>query len=202
MKRFGPIIMAFLGFGLVVSAVLPAGKYLLRDFLKPVPKLADPKTDYLITSNWFSGQVKLPEIKKTSVEFFTLNYPGLEMTDVAVKINSENLKQSASHFPGTPLPGEYGNTVIFGHSALPQLYKPGNPLTIFNPLLKAKIGDEVSIIFDGIVFRYQVNKITEVNPDKIEVLAQNFSRKELTLITCTPLGTYWKRWVVRAELVN
>jgi len=31
---------------------------------------------------------------------------------------------------------------------------------------------------------------------------QDFSRKELTLVTCTPLGTYWKRFIVRAELVN
>lgn len=191
-----------MGISIILSAIAPTGKYLLINFLKPEPNLADPKIDYLITKNWFSPSAELAEIVPTSIQFFSLNYPRLEMIDVPIKINSESLKDFASHFPGTPLPGNYGNTVIYGHSALPQFYKPGKPLTIFNPLLQAKTGDEINLNFDGIIYRYRVNKISEVTPDKIEVLAQNFSRKELTLITCTPLGTYWKRWVVRAELVN
>ena len=65
-----------------------------------------------------------------------------------------------------------------------------------------KKGDEITINYDGVVYRYVVRDTATVAPTKIEVLAQQFDKHELTLITCTPLGTYWKRFVVRAELVN
>ena len=77
-----------------------------------------------------------------------------------------------------------------------------DPLSIFNPLVKAKIGDEIIINYDGITYRYIIRHTAEVDPEKVEVLAQSYDRYELTLVTCTPLGTYLRRFVARAELVN
>ncbi|KKU74667.1 MAG: hypothetical protein UX99_C0008G0001, partial [Candidatus Amesbacteria bacterium GW2011_GWB1_47_26] len=54
----------------------------------------------------------------------------------------------------------------------------------------------------GVTYKYIVRNITEVDPSQIEVLAQRYDKNELTLITCVPLGTYLRRFVARAELVN
>ncbi|MEK7163552.1 MAG: sortase [Patescibacteria group bacterium] len=138
----------------------------------------------------------------TKVSFYTLSIPKIELSDVRVEINGDDLKKSAIQYPGTALPGTFGNTVIFGHSTSPFLYKVGDPVSIFNPLLKVKVGDEIIVYFDGVTYRYVVRNIAELDPDKIEVLAQRYDKYELTLVTCTPLGTYLRRFVVRAELVN
>jgi len=38
--------------------------------------------------------------------------------------------------------------------------------------------------------------------DKISVLEQKYDASYLTLVTCVPPGTYWKRLVVKAKLVQ
>jgi len=69
-------------------------------------------------------------------------------------------------------------------------------------LPKAQVGDEVIVKYDGITYRYVIKKTQEVRPNQIEVLTQHYDRYQLTLITCVPLGTYWRRFVATAELVN
>ena len=158
--------------------------------------------DYTSPQSWFDTQDASQTEIVSSVKFYTISLPRLNIIDVPVEINGTDLKQNAIHYPGSSLPGQFGNAVVFGHSSLPQLYKPRDPLTIFNPLPKAKIGDEVQVKYDGIAYKYVVKKTLEVTPKQIEVLSQTYDRYEITLITCVPLGTYWRRFVVVAELVN
>ncbi len=219
MRRVIPLFILFAGISILGSVLFPIGGQALEFFLFPRPELLDPTlvsaypapvvvtslgtaSDYTSASNWFNSAVSLPPAAVTPITFFTISLPRLKMQDIPVQINGSDLKKNVIHYSGTALPGDYGNTVIFGHSALPQFYRPGNPLTVFNPLIKAKTGDDIYISYDGISYHYLIRNITEVKPSQIEVLAQNFSRHDLTLITCTPLGTYWRRFVVRAELVK
>lgn len=206
------------GFGLAVlgSITVPLGIELVKLSLEP--RIIDPTamgaapktyvvnvlglttTDYTYAANWFpvAGAAQPVDSK---VSHFTVSVPSIDLVDVPVEVNGTDLKKNAIHYPGTALPGKSGNSVIFGHSALPQFYRKGNPLTIFNPLLKVKVGDEVTVKFDGVTYTYVVRQIKEVKPDQVDVLSQDESKNELTLITCTPLGTYWRRFVARAELV-
>ncbi|OGD10234.1 hypothetical protein A2397_02575 [Candidatus Amesbacteria bacterium RIFOXYB1_FULL_44_23] len=158
--------------------------------------------DLTQASNWFIPSNDLTSPATNSVKYFNLSFPRLKLTNVTVEINGSDLKKNAIHYPGTAFPGDYGNSVIFGHSALPQLYKQGSPLTIFNPIIKAQIGDVIQVNYDDLEYRYQITGITETTPAQIEVLAQNYDRRQMTLVTCTPLGTYWKRFVIRAEIIN
>lgn len=190
------------GLLLVITSLLPTAFFSVIEFTTPQKILIDPSAVSFNASSWFTKTPNLPSPVSESLTHFSLTYPEIDLQAVPVLINGTDLKQGAIHYPGTMLPGDYGNAVVFGHSALPQFFKKNSPLTLFNPLLKAKIGDEIIINFDGIIYRYVVRKTTEVEPTQIEVMFQDFSRKELTLITCTPLGTYWRRFVVRAELVN
>jgi len=205
---------------MIGSIAVPIGASNIKAFLNPKPKWIDPtaaspypkpivvnflgvpSTDFTQADNWFESSAPPAPVVTTAVQYFSLSIPGLEMMDIPVEANGSDLRKNAIHYPGTALPGAYGNVVVYGHSALPQLYRPGNPLTIFNPLPGAKKGEEIIINFDGITYRYVVRDTKEVKPDEIEVLAQRYDRRELTVITCVPLGTYWRRFVVRAELVN
>lgn len=216
------IVSVFLlisGFILLGSVVVPVATPIVHSWL--TPKLLDPSAVsdnpnlYVVnvlgvsTSDYSSPQVwfNLPPASEsalvsTQVKYFTVSIPKVHLDHVTVEINGSDLKKNAIHFSQSVLPGSYGNTVVFGHSALPQFYTPGNPLTIFNPLLKVSVGDTVIVNFDGITYNYVVKDTAEVDADEVSVLSQHYDRRELTLITCTPLGTYWHRFVVRAELEN
>ncbi|MEK7091264.1 MAG: sortase [Patescibacteria group bacterium] len=216
MRRFFSLSLTIIGLFLLLSVILPISLSQLSFSLQP--KLLDPTAvslvpapyvanilgittpDYTQPTAWFPAASSTPSISR--VRYYTLSIPKLNLRDVPVEINGTDLKKNAIHFSGTALPGDYGNTVIFGHSTLPALYKPNDPVSIFNPLPKIKVGDSITIQYDGVTYKYVVRNTTEVDPSQIEVLAQRYDKNELTLITCVPLGTYLRRFVARAELVN
>jgi LPXTG-site transpeptidase (sortase) family protein len=219
-KKILPLLSIGVGFVSLLSLVIPWSFSFFKYFLTQPPRLIDPsvvsfsrrgpvvvnvlgiaQTDYDPTS-WFSGPPPEAKAVSTKVRYYTLTYPRLEMANIPIEINGTDLSKNAIHYANTSLPGTPGNAVIFGHSALPQFYHEGDPLTVFNPILKAKANDDIYLNFDGVSYHYVVTKTTEVEPDELSVLAQHYDQYELTLITCTPLGTYWHRFVVRAELVN
>jgi len=109
---------------------------------------------------------------------------------------SEHLVQ----YNSDSVPPNPGNTVIFGHSTLPQLYDPENYKTIFANLYKLEVGDKVIVKVANIEHSYKIESITVVEPEDTSVLAQNFSDSFLTLITCTPPGTVWKRLILKARI--
>ncbi len=216
MRRFFSLSLVIVGLVLLLSILLPIGLSQLSFSLQP--KLLDPTAvalapvpfianvlgvttpDYTQPTTWFPAASTTPTVSQ--VRYYTLSIPRLNLQDVPVEINGTDLKKNPIQFPGTALPGNYGNTVIFGHSTLPALYKPRDPISIFNPLPKIKVGDAITIQYDGVTYKYVVRNTTEVDPSQIEVLAQRYDKNELTLITCVPLGTYLRRFVARAELVN
>jgi sortase A len=207
------------GLLIIASIVAPISMSLVGSILFPTIHPLDPSvtgdpspivvnslgaadTSYNSPQTWFTGTPPAANPISTPIKYYTLTYSRLNIFDIPIEISGENLEKNAIQYPGTALPGSYGNTVIFGHSALPQFYNPSNPFTVFNHLPEARVGDEIIINYDGVTYRYQARELLEVKPTQIEVLSQRFDRHELTLITCVPLGTYWNRFVLRAELVN
>jgi sortase A len=217
-RKATPLIFLVSGFILLLSVLLPVGVGTLAVLFFSPPHLLDPtavsaypapvvvnilgasSVDYTLASSWFDPPSAFPLPESSPVRYFNLSIPRLKIQNAPVEVNGTDLKKNAIHYPGTVLPGEYGNSVIFGHSALPQFYRTGNPLTIFNPLIKAKIGDEIVINYDGVTYHYFVRKTAVVEASAVSVLEQKYDRHQLTLITCTPLGTYWYRFVAVAEL--
>ena len=106
------------------------------------------------------------------------------------------------NYGGTAVPPDNGNAVIFGHSTLPQLYAEGNYKTIFTFLYKLTVGDEIIVTSTNITYKYRIENISVVDPDNTSVLEQSFDDSYITLITCTPPGTIWKRLVVKARLIK
>lgn len=167
--------------------------------------LGETSIDYTQLSNWFvDGQ---PDNSLSNNLYinddgskYYISIPELKIDHATVIIGSMDLKKSLIHYPQTALPGQVGNAVIFGHSVLPQFYNPKSYLAIFSTLHTLKIGDQILINYDGSNYKYLVSEMYEIKPDDFSVLEQRFDSKVLTLITCSPPGTYLRRLVVEAEL--
>lgn len=138
----------------------------------------------------------------TPVNTYVLSIPKLRITDATVTIAGDDLGKSLVHYGGTGLPGEYGTAVVFGHSTLPQFFSPANYKTIFSTLPTLKIGDEIFVTYDGVTYKYMIYEMTVTDPTDLSPLEQHFDDSYVTLITCVPPGTYWKRLNVRARLVR
>lgn len=158
-------------------------------------------TDFTRASNWFEGDKKGFVTQK--INYYTVSIPKLKIKNATVALGGDDLSENLIQYPGTAYPGKTGNTVIFGHSILPQFYDPENYLAIFSTLPSLEAGDEVYINYDGITYKYSVEDMFEVRPKDIQILEQNKDAPYLSLVTCTPPGHPLKpkRLIVRAKLV-
>jgi sortase A len=157
-------------------------------------------SDFTNANAWFPTSPQKKVV--TPVNTYTLSIPKLKISDAMVTVAGDDLKVSLVHYGGTAFPGEYGNTVIFGHSTLPQFFNPKDYRTIFSTLPTMKVGDEIDITYDGISYMYKVFDMTVSEPSDLSALEQKFDDSYLTLITCVPPGTYWQRLHVKARLVR
>jgi LPXTG-site transpeptidase (sortase) family protein len=112
----------------------------------------------------------------------------------------EALRQGVVHYPGTALPGQPGNSYLFGHSSdLP--WSKGQYKTVFAKLPDIKNGDEIKVSNQrGEAFVYRVFETRIIDPKDTSVLAQDKSRRILSVQTSYPVGTAQKRFLAIAEL--
>lgn len=154
-----------------------------------------PKGD----SSFFTIPVPPQEIQTLIIQKIKVSAPVI-YTDIAAEGNfQEKLERGVVHYPGSAIPGEFGNAYIFGHSS-DFFYRQGNYKEIFKDLPNLEIDDEIIISSDKKVLTFRVidKKIVEAND--LSVLAQNTGRRLLTLQTSYPVGTADKRYLVIAEL--
>jgi sortase A len=113
------------------------------------------------------------------------------------------MEDGVAHFaiPGANShPGEIGNTVLSGHSSN-DVFARGDYKFIFMQLDKLQVGDTIYANYNSVRYTYTVTKKREVNPSDVAALTYDTDKPELTLITCTPLGTALRRLLVTAEQV-
>lgn len=114
--------------------------------------------------------------------------------DVTVKLGSWQVADyAAGHNLGTANPGEIGNMVIAGHRDIRG--------SVFLRLPELEKGDTFTVYSNAGVFHYIVTETYIVDPTDISVMNPT-TDATATLITCTPLGTSNRRFIVRAKLVN
>jgi len=156
--------------------------------------------DYNKITSWFNFSKPQTFLSPSNITHYTISISKLRIKDALVTIGGDDLDTSLIHYGGTANPGEAGNPVIFGHSVLPQFYSPKSYRSIFSLLPTLSLGDEILVNFDGITYQYTVYEYYEVSPDEIDILEQHYNQKELTLVTCVPPGTYWRRGIIKARL--
>jgi len=220
-KKYLSLVFTILGLVLVGNAVIPLLSYQIRysssfngKMLSPIvhqrsnnlgaiaASAKEDNKDFTVVSSWFEEPVHLEHQVRNNITDYRLSIPELGIDNAWVNIGGENLKEKLIHYPDTALPGQMGNAVVFGHSVLPQFFNPKNYLTIFSTLHTLDSGDEIILDYDGIKYRYLVEKLFEVPPTDVSVLEQRYDSRYLTLITCSPPGTYLRRLIVRARLVK
>ena len=89
-----------------------------------------------------------------------------------------------------------GNSFIFGHSSAPAGFSGGYD-TVFAALPSVQAGDEIQVSVGGRLSSYKVVTSKSIDATDVQYLASG-SQKQLTLLTCWPPGTSYKRWVVQA----
>ena len=154
--------------------------------------------DYSNANVWFPTHPQKKGV--TPVNTYLLSIPKLRIENAVVMVAGDDLNISLIHYGGTPLPGLVGNTVVFGHSTLPQFYNPASYKTIFSLLPTLTIGDKIYITYDDVKYTYVVYDMVVLDPTDLTPLSQRFDDSYLTVVTCVPPGTYWKRLNVKAKL--
>ena len=158
--------------------------------------------DFTQASLWFPSSGKENSTASFTVKEYYLSIPRLNITKARVVVGGEDLAKSLVHYLPKTLPGEYGNVSIFGHSTLPQLFNEKDYKTIFTYLPSLELGDKIIVHVGDMQYEYEVVDMFVVDPDKISVLDQKYDASYVTLITCVPPGTFWKRLVVRTKLAQ
>ena len=73
----------------------------------------------------------------------------------------------------------------------------------FSNLDEVEIGDELIVLFENETIKYLVNSIEIVTPDKVEVVdSTDNSKKEITLVTCTPKYVGSHRLIVKGLCID
>ena len=226
--RLAGLLVILLGVGVFLFFFFPvisyqlflSGQYARNKIEVPIPKYLVVKqnnsvgslissgvnsltSDFTDARNWYpnlTGQAEAKNFTKERVASYLLSIPKLKIEDAQVSTVDYDLEKHMVQYLGTSIPGENGTAVIFGHSTIPYLFNPKNYKTIFATLHTLKIGDEIYTTVAGIKYKYKVFSILITDPEDTNILSQSYDHSYITLVTCTPPGTIWKRLIVRASL--
>ncbi len=215
LSLLGLFILVYVFFPLVSWQVYFAPLAQRNNFTAPIPKtiiLTSNTIQSLIQNmtsqktfnsedakTWFPNIQNLPK-NTPKVPSYSLSIPKLGIKNAIVSTLDYDIGKHLINYGGTALPGENGNAVIIGHSTLPQLFDPRNYHTIFANAYQLTPGDEFFATVDSIQYRYKIVNINVVEPNDTTPFAQTSDNSYITIITCTPPGTIWKRLVVKAAL--
>ena len=117
----------------------------------------------------------------------------------------EDLKKGVIRYPQTGIPGQTGNMVATGHSSN-YIWVSGEYNYIFKDLNNLQNGDEIIISATQsngktLEYKYTVSLKEVVTPDDQRIFEET-QKQVLTLVTCWPLNTNWKRLMLKATQAN
>lgn len=115
----------------------------------------------------------------------------------------KDLEEGVARLPETAIPGQNGNAVISGHSSN-YVWAKGEYNYIFQNLNDLVIGDQIIIKATQengktVEYSYTIKSKSVVEPNDT-LIFEKAETPTITLVTCWPLRTTWKRMVIKAEL--
>lgn len=188
-----------------------------QTFVSPIPKTATVTKDYIQSlwlntarsvqtlydpnaRNWLPGsQYKEAEIV-SQLSYYFISIPKLNIQNAVVSTVDTDLSTHLVNFPGTAIPPAKGNAAVFGHSSLPPLFDPKNYKTIFSTVHTLVIGDSILVTANNLTYKYKIYSISIVEATDTSFLSEDGNESYLTIVTCTPPGTTWKRLIIRSRL--
>jgi sortase A len=168
---------------------------------RPAPAPADPQAPQapatITTEPPLPEPVGIPDdayAAEPIVRIGTMEIPALGLVHPIYQgVTLRNIDLGPSHWPGTALPGEQGNTVFAGHRV-----SHDRP---FRQLDALKAGDQVIFTLDDVRSTYRVTNHLIVGPGDTWIADQTKAYTG-TLYACHPPGSLAQRYVVQMELVR
>lgn len=108
------------------------------------------------------------------------------------------LTKGVAHAKDSALPGQNGNIFLFSHSSV-NFYEANRYNSVFYLLTKLEKGDEIILYYHKNKFEYSVTDKKIVEPADVSYLAKGTLGDTVTLMTCWPPGTTFRRLVVLAK---
>ena len=156
------------------------------------PLLAQERQMKTLTAKDIDFSILIPKIGATAKVVPNVN-PGNEQEYLRA------LQVGVAHAAGTVFPGMNGNIYLFAHSA-DSIINIGRYNAIFYLLKELEAGDEIVVVFNGQRHNYTVFDKRIVGGSEVDYLRSKMGEGEtLTLQTCWPPGTPWKRLLVFAR---
>lgn len=166
-------------------------------------------SDYTDARNWYpkiapriinSPFAQSAAYVPRKVDSYYLSIPSLGIDNAVVSTTSYDLSKNLVQYYGPSDPTQRGTDVIYGHSTIPQWFDPHNYKAIFATLHTIKEGDSIILNVAGTNYTYKIFSVQITDPEDTNIFAQSYDNSYVTIVTCTPPGTTWKRLVVRASL--
>ncbi len=162
--------------------------------------LTSKKSDPITTAAPAAAVEAVPAGSVLNIPKINVSAPIIFATSNEEALFQKDLEKGVVHYANTASPGQPGNSVIFGHSSN-DWWEPGNYKFVFVLLDKLVVGDTFSVNYDQKKYVYQVTIVKVVEPTDLSVLNPT-TDPSMTIITCTPPGTSWKRLVVQAKQIS
>lgn len=142
-----------------------------------------------------AGPVRVPKdpyAPEPLVRIGTIEIPKIGLThQVFDGISLRTIDHGPSHWPGTAMPGQVGNSVFAGHRVT-----HSHP---FRNIDKLVAGDEVIFTVEGVRSTYVVTGSEVVTPKALHIVNQT-PTPTATLFACHPPGSAKFRYVVHLSL--
>jgi sortase A len=146
------------------------------------------------------SRVKYDVPNKIVIPKIDVEAPIIEAATFEEKDILKALESGVAHYPNTALPGEVGNIFLTGHSSNYSWVK-GDFNHVFSILNKVTNQDKIYVYYNQYLYVYEVFETVIVGPKDTSVLAQG-DDSIISIMTCDPPGTTWKRRIVRARQVE
>lgn len=186
---------------ILVAAVLVTGYFILLG-MREKSRDTSPQTNESVLGEDSDSTAKVSQDYLLILSEIDVSVPIiLNVNGNDQQAYNKALEGGVAHLKGSAMPGRAGNVFIFGHSSyFPE--EPGNYKEIFRELNNLNPGSIMEIQGSDARHIYRVTDKKIVGPSDVEVAAQNPNLRQLTIMTCWPLGTTEQRLVVVGELVE
>jgi len=195
-------------FLVVGLSLIAAGLILLLAIFWPV-LTAELKYQFRSEKIIFASTTTQPQEIKPISDTFGIVIPKINANAAVIPnvdpYNSHEYQQAltkgVAHAKGSVYPGNVGNVFIFSHSSV-DFFKALRYNAVFYLLDKLEMNDEIDLYFNKEKFVYHVTEKKLVDPSNIFYITDKTKDKLVTLMTCWPPGTTFKRLIVRGILTE
>lgn len=161
---------------------------------------ADKEVELNIDITPYENRIVIPKIGK-NIPLLDVENRTVENVRELENVFMKELENGVVRYPGSAKPGNEGNAFIFGHSSnFP--WMPGKYNDVFALLDNVTFGDEVVVYYDQEKYVYKITQKKVIKPGDTTVLKNVDGKKQISVMTCWPVGTTLNRMIIIWELVE